>query len=33
MSRRTERLNYLIRDELGEMLLREVKDPRLDLPP
>ncbi|MDY6908167.1 MAG: 30S ribosome-binding factor RbfA [Chloroflexota bacterium] len=30
MSRRTERLNYLIRDELGEMLLREVKDPRLD---
>ncbi len=29
MSRRTERVNDLIRDELSEMLLREVNDPRL----
>ena len=30
MSRRTERVNDLIRDELSELLLREVRDPRLD---
>ncbi len=29
MSRRTERLNELIRDELSDLLLREVNDPRL----
>jgi len=29
MSRRTERVNDLIRDELSELLLREVRDPRL----
>lgn len=29
MSRRTERINDLIRDELSEMLLRDVNDPRL----
>ena len=29
MSRRTERVNDLIRDELSEMLLREMNDPRL----
>lgn len=29
MSRRTERVNDLIRDELSELLLREVNDPRL----
>jgi ribosome-binding factor A len=30
MSRRTERVNDLIRDELSDLLLREVRDPRLD---
>ena len=30
MSRRTERINELIRDELSDLLLREVRDPRLD---
>jgi ribosome-binding factor A len=30
MSRRTERVNELIRDELSDLLLREVRDPRLD---
>ena len=29
MSRRTERVNDLVRDELSELLLREVRDPRL----
>jgi ribosome-binding factor A len=29
MSRRTERVNELIRDELSELMLREVRDPRL----
>ena len=29
MSRRTERVNDLIRDELSELMLREVRDPRL----
>ena len=29
MSRRTERVNDLIRDELSELLLREMNDPRL----
>ena len=29
MSRRTERVNDLIRDELSDMLLKEVRDPRL----
>jgi ribosome-binding factor A len=29
MSRRTERVNDLIRDELSDMLLREMNDPRL----
>src|SRR3990172_9241193 len=29
MSRRTERLNDLLREELSELLLRQVKDPRL----
>jgi ribosome-binding factor A len=29
MSRRTERVNDLIRDELSDLLLREVNDPRL----
>lgn len=29
MSRRTERVNDLIRDELSELLLREINDPRL----
>jgi ribosome-binding factor A len=29
MSRRTERVNDLIRDELSDMLLRELNDPRL----
>ncbi len=29
MSRRTERVNDLIRDEIADLLLREVKDPRL----
>jgi ribosome-binding factor A len=29
MSRRTERINDLIRDELSDLLLREVNDPRL----
>jgi ribosome-binding factor A len=29
MSRRTERVSDLIRDELSELLLREVRDPRL----
>jgi ribosome-binding factor A len=29
MSRRTERVNELIRDELSDLLLREVNDPRL----
>jgi ribosome-binding factor A len=30
MSRRTERVSDLIRDELSDLLLREVRDPRLD---
>ena len=30
MSRRTERVNDLIRDELSDLLLREVRDPRLE---
>ena len=30
MSRRTERVNDLIRDEISDLLLREVRDPRLD---
>ena len=29
MSRRTERVNELLRDELGQLLLHEVSDPRL----
>jgi ribosome-binding factor A len=29
MSRRTERVGELIRDELSDLLLREVRDPRL----
>jgi len=29
MSRRTERLNYLIRDEISELIRRNIKDPRL----
>jgi ribosome-binding factor A len=29
MSRRTERINELIREELSDLLLREVNDPRL----
>lgn len=29
MSRRMERLNDLIRDELSDLILREVRDPRL----
>src|SRR5688572_753804 len=29
MSRRTERVNDLIRDELSDLMLREVRDPRL----
>jgi ribosome-binding factor A len=29
MSRRTERVNDLIREELSDLLLREVRDPRL----
>ncbi len=29
MSRRTERVNDLIRDELSDLLLREMNDPRL----
>ena len=32
MSRRTERVNDLIREELSDLLLREVRDPRLDAP-
>lgn len=30
MSRRTERVQELIREELSDMLLRELRDPRLD---
>jgi ribosome-binding factor A len=30
MSRRTDRLNHLIRDEMSELLRREAKDPRLE---
>jgi len=30
MTRRTERVNELIRHELSDLLLREVRDPRLD---
>jgi ribosome-binding factor A len=30
MSRRTERVNELIREELSELILRELRDPRLD---
>ena len=30
MSRRTERVNDLIRDELSHLLMREVRDPRLE---
>jgi ribosome-binding factor A len=29
MTRRTERLNYLIRQEISELIRREIKDPRL----
>lgn len=29
MSRRTERINEVIREEISDLLLREVKDPRL----
>ena len=29
MSRRTDKINDLIRDELSELILREVRDPRL----
>ena len=29
MTRRTERLNYLIRQELSELIRRDTKDPRL----
>ena len=29
MSRRTEKINDLLRDELSELILREVNDPRL----
>lgn len=31
MSRRTDRLNHLIRDEMSDLFRREVKDPRLDV--
>ena len=31
MTRRTERVNELLRGELSEILRRQVKDPRLDL--
>jgi ribosome-binding factor A len=31
MSRRTERVNDLIRDEISDLLLREVRDPRLSV--
>lgn len=31
MTRRTERVNELLRSEISEILQREVKDPRLDL--
>jgi ribosome-binding factor A len=30
MSRRTERVNELIREELSELILHELRDPRLD---
>ncbi len=30
MSRRIERVNSLIRQEISDLLLREIKDPRLD---
>lgn len=30
MTRRTERVNELIREELSDLLLRELRDPRLD---
>jgi ribosome-binding factor A len=30
MSRRTERINELIREELSDLLLREMRDPRLE---
>ncbi len=30
MSRRIERINSLIRQEISDLLLREIKDPRLD---
>ena len=30
MSRRTERVNELLREELSQIIQREVKDPRLD---
>ena len=30
MSRRTERVNELIRQEISDLLLRELRDPRLD---
>jgi len=30
MSRRTEKLNHLLRKEISELLQREVKDPRLE---
>jgi ribosome-binding factor A len=30
MSRRIERINNLIRQEISDLLLREIKDPRLD---
>jgi ribosome-binding factor A len=30
MSRRTERINELIREELSDLIMRELRDPRLD---
>ena len=30
MSRRTERVNELIREELSDLILRDLRDPRLD---
>jgi len=30
MTRRTERINELIREEISELIRRQAKDPRLD---
>ena len=30
MSRRTERINELIREELSDLIMRELRDPRLE---